>query len=147
MIAVGREIEVRKLLASGSTVTEIYRLTGVSRLTIRTIRKYPNLRERYLNPINARRLRTPRKCHKCGGMVNFWPCIACWPQRVDFRDATRQDDDAEYMEVEHLMPEIKRIIVDLRRYYEDNKIADGHLAAIGKRASEIYDRLPNGDSG
>ncbi len=145
MIAVGREIEVRKLLGKGVTVAEINRITGVSRLTIRTIKKHSKIRERAPLPAGFKRIRNPKRCRECGSKVSIWPCVQCNLAGQYHRNNIRQDDNAELLEIEHLMPEIKKIIIDLGRFDREGSSADPFIRDIAKRASKIYTRLPGGE--
>ncbi|MCP4900022.1 MAG: hypothetical protein GY906_23890 [bacterium] len=138
MISIKKEVSVRKLLARGVGVGEIHRRTGVSALTIRTIREYPSLRSRPDPPSRFRKLRKKRRCPVCGGMVILWPCVLCSPEEVD------EEEERSVRAADRLMPEIKRVIVDLRRYHKEMSSMDPVIEDISKRASAIYDKLPGG---
>ena len=146
MISVRKETRVRKLLKANYTVDEIHKRTGVSRPTIRTIKKLPGLRPRRLAKSKYKKIKKPVRCPKCGGKVTRLPCVLCTPEAGDYDEKAFLSDPKGTVVSVQLAIDTKRLIVDLDRYNKKIGVAcDPIIANILQRASEIYARLPGGE--
>ncbi len=82
MISIEKEEKIRSMLRNGASKHEISRKVCVSRGTIHTISKLPELRtrRRTLKISKLNKLKKPRRCSECGGLVKIWPCLLCNPE-------------------------------------------------------------------
>lgn len=147
MISIEKEKQIRLLLGKGLSNREIARKTGTARATVDALAKLPGLRERKCKRSRQelKKLRGPRKCPTCEGIVEIWPCLVCHPGMGNYNDPKpiriprrQQMSKALISEV----PELLRIALDIRELHELNLIHHALFDDLAARARLSLRKLP-----
>ena len=100
MISLEKEKLIRHLLWQGQTHRVVAKQVGVNRETVGVIAKLPGLRKRKRQLPPPQKLKKPRKCPTCGGMVEFQECLICWPREASYdndRPTNKRTDEEAFI--------------------------------------------------
>jgi len=84
MISVEKEQQIRLLLKDGLSIRKIAKKVEVARGTVTAIKKLSEMRKRNSFQDGIKKLKKPRRCKTCGGMMKLWPCLWCHPEAGDY---------------------------------------------------------------
>lgn len=139
MISIKKEKWIRLLLKDGLSNRKTARRVGVSRGTVNTIAKLPNLRKRKRSPKALRKLRKPRKCKTCGERVDIWPCLICHPKVGDYDDSRSRKEINKVPTSE--IPVLLGIIYDIKELHKLHLINHPLFCDLARRARKSLKRI------
>ncbi len=131
MIPLEKEIYVRQLLKLGLSYRKIAKKAEVNRETVGVISKLPCLRKRKRQLPSPQKLKKPKKCPTCGGMIEFQECLLCWPKEASY------DNDRP---VEKRMDE-ESFFWDILELYKLNIIKHSLFMDLARRAKHILAKI------
>lgn len=147
MISIAKEKQIRLLLKKGLSNREIAKRTGTARATVDALKKLPKLRERKYKRLRRelKKLKEPRKCPTCEGMVEIWPCILCHPGVGNYDDPRPTEIPCRQQMSKALVteiPQLLRIILDIQELHELHLIHHALFDALASRARASLQKLP-----
>lgn len=139
MISIAKEKQIRLLLKDGLTNREVAKRARVSRDTVATIKKSPELRKRP-PPKRLKRLRKPRRCKTCGTLLKTQLCLLCHPEIGRYDDPKLEiNPKRQYNGI--LLTEVPELVVVAKDVCELHKLHLIHHVLFRSLASRAKDSL------
>jgi hypothetical protein len=148
MVSIAVEQRIIEMLESGShTVSQIASETGVHRKTVYNIAKHGKIRDRRqcdMETVDSvpqyEKLRKPRRCPVCHGLIDQWPCVLCSPVKEIDTSPEMYDMFTDSAIISEAVA-ITEIITDLAELERLNLICNPLFVHLASRAIECLNRL------